>query len=79
MSVIDEIKNKAKANKKTVVLPETTDMRTLTAAAEVISEGIADIILVRSSMLKVLHFFCFVICYAHSICKRTKDTLGVFT
>ena len=34
---------------------------------------------VRSSMLKVLHFFCFVICYAHSICKRTKDTLGVFT
>ena len=42
----DEIKNKAKANKKTVVLPETTDMRTLTAAAEVISEGIADIILV---------------------------------
>ena len=47
MSVIDEIKNKAKANKKTVVLPETTDMRTLTAAAEVISEGIADIILVE--------------------------------
>ena len=46
MSVIDEIKNKAKTNKKTVVLPETTDMRTLTAAAEVISEGIADIILV---------------------------------
>lgn len=46
MSVIDEIKNKAKANKKTVVLPETTDMRTLTAAAEVISEEIADIILV---------------------------------
>ena len=44
MSVIDEIKNKAKANKKTVVLPETTDMRTLTAAAEVISEEIADII-----------------------------------
>ena len=32
MSVIDEIKNKAKANRKTVVLPETTDMRTLTAA-----------------------------------------------
>jgi phosphate acetyltransferase len=35
MSVIDEIKNKAKANKKTVVLPETTDMRTLTPAATV--------------------------------------------
>ena len=46
MSVIDEIKNKAKANRKTVVLPETTDMRTLTAAAEVLAEGIADVILV---------------------------------
>ena len=46
MSVIDEIKNKAKANKKTIVLPETTDMRTLTAAAEVLAEGIADVILV---------------------------------
>lgn len=46
MSVIDEIKNKAKANKKTVVLPETTDMRTLTAAAEVLADGIADVILV---------------------------------
>ena len=45
MSVIDEIKNKAKANKKTVVLPETTDMRTLTAAAEVLADGIADVIL----------------------------------
>ena len=40
------LKTRQKANKKTVVLPETTDMRTLTAAAEVISEGIADIILV---------------------------------
>ena len=50
MSVIDEIKNKAKANKKTVVLPETTDMRTLTAAAEVISEEIADIILVGTRL-----------------------------
>ena len=46
MSVIDEIKKKAKANKKTVVLPETTDIRTLTAAAEVLEEGIADVILV---------------------------------
>lgn len=46
MSVIDEIKNKAKANKKTVVLPETTDIRTLTAAAEVLADGIADVILV---------------------------------
>ena len=46
MSFIDEIKEKAKANKKTVVLPETSDMRTLTAADMVLREGLADVILV---------------------------------
>ena len=47
MSVIDGLKTRQKQIRKTVVLPETTDMRTLTAAAEVISEEIADIILVE--------------------------------
>ena len=42
--IIDEIEKQGqKRISKTVVLPETTDMRTLTAAAEVISEEIADI------------------------------------
>lgn len=45
MSFIDEIKQKAKSNKKTVVLPETSDIRTLTAAADVLKEDLADIIL----------------------------------
>lgn len=46
MSYIDSIKEKARADKKTIVLPETSDKRTLIAAANIISEGIANIIMV---------------------------------
>lgn len=46
MSFIDGIKEKAKKDKKTIVLPETMDKRTLMAAAEIVKEGIADLILV---------------------------------
>ena len=46
MSYIDVIKEKAKADKKTIVLPETTDKRTLIAASHIMKEGIADIIMI---------------------------------
>ena len=46
MAFIDSIKKRAKQNKKTIVLPETADMRTLEAAHKILQEGIADIILV---------------------------------
>ncbi len=46
MSYIDKIKEKARADKKTIVLPETSDKRTLIAASHIIEEGIADIIMV---------------------------------
>ncbi len=46
MSYIDKIKEKARADKKTIVLPETSDKRTLIAASHIMQEGIADIILV---------------------------------
>jgi phosphate acetyltransferase len=54
MSFIDNIKRRAKANKKTIVLPETEDMRTLEAAHKILSEDIANIILIgdRSQILK---------------------------
>lgn len=45
---LETIKMRAKAQKKTIVLPETWDRRTLDAAAAVLAEGIADIILVGS-------------------------------
>ncbi len=46
MSYIDLIKDKAKADRKTIVLPETNDKRTLIAAAHIMQEKIADIIMV---------------------------------
>lgn len=46
MSYIEVIKDKARRDKKTIVLPETTDKRTLIAAAHIIEEGIANIIMI---------------------------------
>ena len=43
---IDKIKEKARSDIKTIVLPETTDKRTLIAASHIEKEGIANIILV---------------------------------
>lgn len=50
MGFIERIKERAKVNKKTIVLPETADMRTLEAAHKILQEDIADIILVGSKM-----------------------------
>ncbi len=54
MQFIESIKQKAKKQNKTIVLPESSDERTLFAADTIISEGIARIILVgeREEILK---------------------------
>ncbi len=49
MSFIDVIKEKAKSNKKTIVLPESMDRRTLEAAAIVLKEGTADLVLLGNA------------------------------
>ncbi len=46
MSYIDLIKEKARSDKKTIVLPETNDKRVLIAASHIIEENIADIIMI---------------------------------
>lgn len=46
MAFIDVIKDRARQDRKTIVLPETKDKRTLIAAAQVMKEGVADIIMV---------------------------------
>lgn len=46
MGFIDGIKERAKQNIKTIVLPETEDRRTLEAASRILAEGVANIILV---------------------------------
>ena len=48
MGFIDVIKEKAKADKKTIVLPETEDKRTYEAAEAVLKEGTANLVLVGS-------------------------------
>ncbi len=58
MSYIDIIKEKAKADKKTIVLPETNDRRTLIATARILEQGIADLVLVgdREKIMEGAHW-----------------------
>lgn len=46
MSYIDLMKEKARLDMKTIVLPETNDKRTLIAASHILAEGIAKIIMI---------------------------------
>ena len=46
MNFLDSVKQRAKANKKTIVLPETFDRRTLDAEHTVLNEDIANILLI---------------------------------
>ena len=46
MSFIDKIKERAKQDVKTIVLPETDDRRTLIAAAKILQEGTAKLVMV---------------------------------
>lgn len=46
MSYIETIKERARQDKKTIVLPETNDKRTLIAASHIMEEGVANIIMV---------------------------------
>ena len=46
MNFIDTIKERAKKDIKTIVLPETEDIRTLQATEKILKEGFAKIILV---------------------------------
>ncbi len=49
MNIIDRIKERALENKKTIILPETEDIRTLKAASLVKREGFANIILIGNN------------------------------
>ena len=46
MNIIDDIKRKAKSNKKVIVLPESEDERVVEAAIKAQGEGVAQIILI---------------------------------
>lgn len=55
MSFLNSIKERAKSNKKTIVMPESYERRTLDAANVVLKEGIANVILVgdKAKILEV--------------------------
>lgn len=46
MAFIDVIKEKAKADKKTIVLPESMDRRTFEAAEKILKEDLANLIII---------------------------------
>ncbi|MGL4345773.1 MAG: phosphate acetyltransferase [Cellulosilyticaceae bacterium] len=46
MSFLESIKERARSNKKTIVLPETQDMRTIEAAHTILKEDLANLILI---------------------------------
>ena len=46
MGFIDVLKDRARASVKTIVLPETEDIRTLDATEKILKEGIAKVILI---------------------------------
>ena len=46
MNFIEEIKEKARKDLKTIILPETEDVRVLQAAARVLKEGFKNILLI---------------------------------
>ena len=57
MSFINNIKERAKRDIKTIVLPESTDLRVIKAAEKIIDEGIANIILI-GNVDKINSFGC---------------------
>lgn len=46
MNFIEEIKQRAKKEIKKIVLPEASDLRTIEAAAKVLAEGYAEVVLI---------------------------------
>lgn len=76
MNFIETIKQRAKADKKTIVLPESEDIRTIEAADKILKEDIADLILIgREDDIKKLAGDRFDVSKARIIDPLTCDKL----
>ncbi len=55
MRFIDTVKARAKQDKQTIVLPESLEIRNITAAHQILKEGIANVILIgnKEEIIKV--------------------------
>ena len=77
VSFIDIIKQRAKKDKKTIVLPETNDVRTIQAAVKVLEEDIADLVLVgnKDKILEKAEHYGYDLSGAQFIDPETTDKL----
>ena len=64
MEFVEKIKQKAKSNLKTIVLPEAEEERNLKAADRILSEGFAKLILIGNPE-KVHHLASEPVSYTH--------------
>jgi phosphate acetyltransferase len=82
MEFIDQLKKKAQANLKTIVLPEGYEERTLKAADIILGEGFANIILIGNPSditAKALQFGLSNIGKAHIVDPLNHDKIDVYT
>lgn len=78
MSFINNIKERAKKDIKTIVLPESMDLRVVKAAEKIINEGIANVILIGNKN-KINEFGCDVskaIIIDPEICEYTEELIN---
>lgn len=80
MNFIDKIKERARKNKKRIVLPETEDVRTIQAAASIIKEDIADLILVgdKEEILQKAHNYGYNLSKAEIINPATFERMDEY-
>ncbi|MDE7422248.1 MAG: phosphate acetyltransferase [Lachnospiraceae bacterium] len=80
MNFIDKIKERARKNKKRIVLPETEDVRTIQAAARIIKEDIADLILVgdKEEILQKAHNYGYNLSKAEIINPATFERMDEY-
>ena len=79
MAYIDKIKERARQDKKTIVLPETTDKRTLIAAAKVVEEkamGQRDLAY-EINKYKTGYYFLFVVEAASEAIEEFNRVVGI--
>ena len=55
MNFIDKIKERAKNDIKTIVLPESMDRRVMEAASKILNEEIANIIIIMTVLLNLIN------------------------
>ena len=53
MSILETLKAKAKADKKTIVLPESMDKRTFEAAEKILKEDLANLIINKNILINL--------------------------